>query len=100
MDKKDMFETIRIAAEEADKKKNEMNKVLAREEKEMKFKNKKNEESTEEEEEEWSEYEATYKAMLYHELITQGIDFKRISLENGTIAEDVDKKKHENRHVG
>jgi hypothetical protein len=33
-------------------------------------------------EDNWSEYEATFVAMLYHELVQSGIDYWRISLEN------------------
>ena len=30
----------------------------------------------------WSEYEATFKAMIYHQLIENGLDYRKISMEN------------------
>jgi hypothetical protein len=68
------------ATEKADKMKNDMNKKRAA----------KYEESS------WLEYEATFKAMLYHQLIKNGLDFQKISMENSPVAEgneDIESKK-------
>lgn len=67
-------------AEKADKMKNDMNKKRAA----------KYEESS------WLEYEATFKAMLYHQLIKNGLDCWKISMENSPVAEgnkDIESKK-------
>lgn len=71
---------ILTALEEADKMKNDMNKKR----------------SAKYEESSWLEYEATFKAMLYHQLIKNGLDFQRISMENSIVAEgneDIESKK-------
>ena len=66
----EMLKIIRKAAEEADRKKNAMNEITAKDKKM----------------EEWVEYEATYKAMLYCELINNKLDYRRISMENRSEA--------------
>ena len=38
------------------------------------------------EESSWREHEATFKAMLYHQLIENGLEFCRISMENSPVA--------------
>ena len=60
------------AAEEADMMKNDMNKREA-----VKYKANS-----------WSEYEATFKAMLYHILIKNGLEYYKISMEYSPKAKD------------
>lgn len=60
------------ATENADKMKNVMNKKEA-----VRYK-----------ESSWSEYEATFKAMLYHQLIKNGLEYWKISMEYSPDAKD------------
>ena len=75
-----MDNLIKTATEEAEKMKNDMNK----------------ERGNTYEENFWREHEATYKAMLYHQLIKNGLEFYRISMENSPEAEgnkDIESRK-------
>ena len=47
-------------------------------------------------EDNWGEYEATFVAMLYHELVQSGIDYWRISLENKPRTKD---EKYEDKKI-
>lgn len=66
MSANELDDLILKAVEEADKMKIDMNKKKA----------------SENEENSWSEYEATFKAMIYHQLIENGLDYRKISMEN------------------
>ncbi len=46
--------------------------------------------------ESWSEFEATFVALLYHELIESGVDYWRISLENKP---NTDNEKHKDKKI-
>jgi hypothetical protein len=78
IDENKMLSLLLKAAGAADQKKNDMNEIKA------KLYNEKS----------WAEYEATYKAMLYHELLNNGLNFSDISMENG-VAEEYRKGKLE-----
>ncbi|MEM0134962.1 MAG: hypothetical protein QXU18_07020 [Thermoplasmatales archaeon] len=61
--KSDYLERLRLACSEVSKKIKKVNEKLK-------------------DKGEWQEHEATFTAMLYHELIVQGIDYSKLSLEN------------------
>ncbi len=72
MGRKELDALILKASEKADKMKNHMNKKEAE-----KYKD-----------DTWAEFEATFKAMLYHQLIKNGLEYWNISMENSFEAED------------
>ena len=72
MSGKELDTLILKASEEADKMKNYMNKKEGK-----KYKD-----------DTWAESEATFKAMLYHQLIKNGLEYWNISMENSLEAED------------
>lgn len=74
MGRKELDALILKASEKADKMKNHMNEKEAE-----KYKD-----------DTWAEFEATFKAMLYHQLIKNGLEYWNISMENSL--EDEDKK--------